>query len=279
MKSKLRRFMWRAGRHLYCRARGEIANDLATNGETYVQARVLKAAEVEDGRPLVVFDVGANMGEWTKALLRQMPANLERNARIFLFEPIPDTFEKLRANLAEFDAGGLAKAFNIALSDEPGTAEMVVLSDTGGTNSLEFDGKLAQAALGRISVEKTTLAEFCGSQNIRHVHLLKCDTEGHDAKVLQGARPMLEAEAIDVAQFEYNHRWVYARHYLKDVFDLVEDLPYRIARVCPGHIEVFEEWHFELERFFEGNYLVVHERALDWFDARFGTFDISNTYA
>ncbi len=57
------------------------------------------------------------------------------------------------------------------------------------------------------------------------------------------------------------------------------DLPYRVARVRRDHIEVFDEWHPELERFFEGNYVVVHEPALAWFDARHGTFDAANTYA
>ena len=246
MNEKLRRLLWRTGRNLYCRARGEIANILTSNGETYVQACVLKAA---GAHPFTAFDVGANLGEWTKVLLQQMPPGLAKEARIFLFEPVPDTFEKLRTNLAGFDTSGLAKAFNLALSDETGQAEMVILSTTGGTNSLEYDGKLAQDALGRVNIEKTTLAEFCAAQDVRHIHLLKCDTEGHDAKVLQGAKMLFEAEEIDVAQFEYNFRWVYARHYLKDVFDLIDGLPYRIARICPDHIEVFADWHFELERF------------------------------
>ena len=276
-----RRFLWRLGRNLYCRARGEIANNLTSNGETYVQACAFEAVGSSGEHSFIVFDIGANFGEWTKALLQQMPSSPrnEKEARLFLFEPVPSTFEKLCANLIRMDRNGLTKAFNLALSNESGKAEMVVLSETGGTNSLHFDRHLGEAALNWVQVEKTTLVTFCAEQGIDHIHLLKCDTEGHDAKVLQGGKRLFETGRIDVAQFEYNHRWVYARHYLKDVFDLIDGLPYRIARICPRHIEVFEGWHFELERFFEANYLIVHERALDWFDVRFGTFDISNTYA
>jgi hypothetical protein len=40
---RLRRFLWRAGRALYCYARGEVTNDIETNGEAYVQACVQQA--------------------------------------------------------------------------------------------------------------------------------------------------------------------------------------------------------------------------------------------
>lgn len=277
MKEQTRRLRWRLGRRLYCDARGEVANDIATNGETYVQSCVLSHVGHQDG-PITIFDVGANQGVWTSALLRQLPTEMEERTRVFLFEPIPETFRNLKSNLVEFDKKGLIRCFPIAMSNEAGDAEMVVLSRTGGTNSLEYDKAMAHNALERVSIARNTLSAFCQAEKIDHIHFLKCDTEGHDAKVLQGAADLFRSGCIDVSQFEYNHRWVYARHYLKDVFDLLDGLPYRVARIRPDHIEVFEGWHFELERFFEANYLIVHERALKWFDAYFGRFDEANTY-
>jgi hypothetical protein len=58
----------------------------------------------------------------------------------------------------------------------------------------------------------------------------------------------------------------------------VAGLPYCVARILPNSIEVLPAWHPELERFFEANYLLVHDRAICWFDARMGVFDVSNTY-
>jgi hypothetical protein len=110
------------------------------------------------------------------------------------------------------------------------------------------------------------------------VHLVKSDTEGHDLRVLSGARKMLSQGRIDVFQFEYNQRWITARFFLKDAFALVAGMPYTVARIRPSHIELFEAWHFELERFFEANYLIVHERALGWFDVQRGGFNGSNVY-
>ena len=252
-----------------------MANDLATNGETYVQACVLAAA---GGGPTTVFDVGANQGEWTRALLRQARTFAPMELRVFMFEPVGQTFERLRANFSGSEDGVHIRTFQLALSDREGEDEMVVLSAAGGTNSLHFDAALAAKAQDRVRVRKTTVGSFCEAEGIARIQLLKCDKEGHDANVLSGAKTMLHEERIDVLQFEYNHRWVYAQRYLKDVFDLVDGLPYRLARLAPHHIEVFECWHFELERFFEANYLIVHDRALSWFDAQMGQFDEWNTY-
>ncbi|NNE23909.1 MAG: FkbM family methyltransferase [Rhizobiales bacterium] len=274
----LRRLVWRASRSLYRSARGEVRNTLASNGETYVQACVTGAGK---GRELTVFDVGANRGEWTRLLIEQAAACGVKPAdlRVVMFEPVPATYEKLCGRVAQMKSPARLEICQLALSDAAGSAEMLVLGETSGANTLHFDDQLAAGAIGRVEVDTTTLDAFCKQRAIDHIHLLKCDAEGHDARVLSGARALLKAGQIDVAQFEYHQRWVNARSYLKDVFDLVDGLPYRVARVCPGYVEVFEQWHFELERYFEANYLIVREPALAWFDARPGSFDISNTYA
>jgi hypothetical protein len=97
--------------------------------------------------------------------------------------------------------------------------------------------------------------------------------------VLEGARPLLSAGKISLAQFEYNHRWVATRSFLKDVFDLLEGLPYTVVRLMPDRVEVLDIWHPELERFFEANYAVVHRDVLDRLEVHRGRFDVSNTYA
>lgn len=280
MKSeRWRRLIWRIGRKLYCRARNEVAaNNIAINGESYVQACVLKWVKTSTKRPLTVIDVGANLGEWTRQLLEQLPEEYVNESSIFLFEPVASTKEKLARNLEGMANSHIAKVFPLAMSDEIGEAEMVVLSEAGGTNTLEFDARMAADAIDRTSINKTTLDRFCIAENIEHIHLLKSDAEGHDAYALSGARELLQSGRIDVAQFEYNHRWIYARSYLKDVFDLIDGLPYRLGRVCPSHIEMYESWHFELERFFEGNYVIIHKNALDWFEVHQGKFDISNSW-
>lgn len=273
-----RRFVWRLGRYLYRRARGESNNDMASNGEAYVQQCVLRGA-ADDDEPLTILDIGANVGAWTRFLLEKLDQRLLDSARIYAFEPVPETYARLQENVAGMKNGRLVRVMQIAFSDEPGEARMAVMHQLGGTNSLEFDERMAAAAREIVSVRKTVLSNFCSEEGIEHVHLAKVDTEGHDANVLKGALDLLRAGRIDVIQFEYNHRWVYARSFLKDVFDLIDGLPYDIARIRSSQLEVFEFWHPEMERFFEANYVIVRKPALEWFSVRHGKFDDSNTYA
>lgn len=274
----LRRLVWRVSRRVYAEARGEpLVNAIPINGEAYVQRCVARGIAVET--PLQVVDIGANVGEWSLSMLaaaaRARPAG---TIRIDMFEPVPATLIRLRAALGLALTEGVAHIHTLAVSDEGGRAPIAVISATGGTNTLHPDGVSSVPAGGFLEVEKTTLAIFCERERIARIELAKSDTEGHDLSVLRGARPLLAEGRIDVFQFEYNHRWIYARAYLKDVFELVAGLPYSVARILPASIEVLPSWHPEMERFFEANYLLVHERAISWFEARMVSFDISNTY-
>jgi FkbM family methyltransferase len=275
----LRRLLWRGGRRLYCEARGEQRSfDIVTNGEADVQARVLAAIPLAVKMQAV--DVGANEGAWTLSLLRQAaPERLQPSSlRVDAFEPIPSSAARFSSAIASIAGKGCVHLHGHAISSKTGNARMAVMCETGGTNSLHFEGSGAPPG-GWVDVTLTSLPEHCAKEGITHIHLAKCDAEGHDLQVLTGARPMLVAQCIDVFQFEYNHRWVLGRAYLNDVFALVAGLPYKVARIVPGRIEVFDSWHPELERFFESNYVLVREPALSWFDARRGRFDVSNTYA
>ena len=99
--------------------------------------------------------------------------------------------------------------------------------------------------------------DYLAQRQISHVVLVKSDTEGHDFNVLQGAADFFRRACVDVWQFEYNHRWLAGRAQLKDVFDFVADKPYRLGKLYGNGIETYEQWHPELERFFEANYVLV----------------------
>ena len=125
----------------------------------------------------------------------------------------------------------------------------------------------------------TTLDAFCREEKIDRINLAKCDAEGHDLRILRGARPLLQSGRIDVFQFEYNHCWVFSRAFLRDVFTLVEGLPYVVVRVTAQSLEVHDTWHPELERFFQSNFALVHRNALQWFKTRDARYSGANTLA
>jgi len=272
----LRRLAWRAGRRLYCAARGEPRqNAIATNGEAYLQRKVVAARR---GAPLAVMDIGANEGEWTLSLLDAIGAAAHDGpVAIHAFEPASATFDRLLARLEGRPAGACVTPRRLALSDSCGNARIALTSPGGGTNSLHAGS--ATPSGGFETVETVDLTECCRREGIDHLHLVKSDAEGHDPLILRGALDMLRAERIDIFQFEYNHRWVFSRFFLADVFELVEGLPYSVARIMPDGVEILPGWRPELERFFEANYALVRRPALDWLDCRRGRYDDSNTYA
>lgn len=274
-----RRLAWRAGRSLHCIARGEqFIDDMTIDGELELQARVVNATRAS--ARFVAFDVGANQGDWTLALIESLEKTEGNSNRldVHVFEPVPTTRERLTKRL-DISCRGNVHINAVAASDSAGTFDMIVMSDTGGTNSLVYDKAMMRQALGFVSVPVTTVDLYCEGAGIDHIHILKCDTEGHDLSVLRGAANMLGSGRIDVLQFEYNHRWIAARAFLKDVFDLTENSPYVLGRIKPEGIELFESWHPELERYYQSNYALIHAEALPWLKATRGKFDRANTYA
>jgi FkbM family methyltransferase len=270
-----RHFAWRFGRRLYSAARGEPhRNDIHSNGESYVQRRVLAGSA---DASLNIVDIGANKGDWTTALADSVRAvgRAAGTVTVDLFEPVPATAERLEWIVRPIEKDLTCRIHRLAMSDKSGRGRIAIMSDTGGTNTLHAPVGHA----GRyVEIETRTLDAFCADSRIARLQLAKSDTEGHDLSVLRGALGLLREGRVDVFQFEYNHRWVFSRSFLKDVFDLVVGLPYRVARIMPAHIEILPEWHPELERYFEANYLLVKSNALGWFNVKSGQFDASNVY-
>lgn len=273
------RLCWRVGRRLYMRARGEERNgDMSRNGEAHLQSCVI--ANGPSDQKLIVMDIGANQGHWTENFLNALPAERRGSNHIELhaFEPVPSTSILFRDCIAKIPGGEAVHLYPMAMSEAAGEAEIGIFSDGGGTNSLHHAGD-ARKPEKVIRINLTTLDDFCEANEIDHIHLAKCDTEGHDSKVLKGAKRLLREERIDVLQFEYNHRWIFGRAFLKDAFDLIEGLPYDVVRVDETWLTLFENWHPELERFFQSNYALVHRQAQAWFPLNRGYFDDANTFS
>lgn len=267
-----RTLSYRLGRAVYMRARRDDVNDISVNGELMVQARIVEAALKAGREELCCFDVGANRGDWSLPLLDRCDALSFSGLVLYMFEPVPSTLDILRRKTGDRKN---IRFEEMALSSSVGTASMQIVGPGGGTNSLH-EG-VAQRDVEIIQVRTSTVHQYCLNHQIKRIDLMKCDTEGHDAEVIRGALPLLREGCIAVLQFEYNHRWIFARSYLKDVFEAVQGLPYKVGKICNDHIETYPCWHFELDRFFESNYVLIREDALSWFEIRKVTFDNSNS--
>lgn len=242
----IRSFIWRLGRRLYYWARREVSNGPDINGEYWLLQNVLIGADFPEVP--VFIDIGAYKGDWSEraaSLLRRKSIT----GRVHAFEPTSSTFTYLSERFRNSD---LVSTNRIALSNHSGAREFFVVGDLVGTDSLlRIDGATVE------NVPTLRLDDFLAEQRIDHVLFVKSDAEGHDLSILLGAAETLRHGQVDIWQFEYNHRWVGGRSFLKDVFDFITDKPYLIGKLYDNGIETYESWHPELERFFESNYVLI----------------------
>jgi FkbM family methyltransferase len=175
-------------------------NQIGVNGERLVQGAELAAA----GDRAVVFDVGANVGQWSSSLIEQSSAAVELHA----FELSAGCTEEFRHALGHSDR--VAVAINReAVSSGDVDATLFKPHERAGSRSLHpAPLPTADCELSRESVRTCTLDTYCWVRGIDHIDLLKIDTEGHDNQVLFGSRGLLQHCAIEVVQFEYIHRWM-----------------------------------------------------------------------
>jgi FkbM family methyltransferase len=244
----------RSARFVLRRACLDVPNNMRTNGELWLQRRVIELSPPGEAIPVV--DAGANIGRWSTAMLQAARqggrlSDLELHA----IEPCSYTFERLSETLT----GQPVSLARLALSDRGGTSTLHVLAPGAGTNSLHKPAG-APAGATREEVPTRTLDDYAGNSGLERIAFVKIDAEGHDLAVLRGARRLLDTQRITVMQFEYNHRWVYGRFFLRDAFELLQPAGYRIGKLTPKGIEFYPAWDADLETFVEGNYVA----CTDW---------------
>jgi FkbM family methyltransferase len=143
-----------------------------------------------------------------------------------------------------------------ALSEKVGEARFYSNGAGAGTNSLS-----PSSGLNVEVVKVTTIDQFLQQSGNETVSMLKIDTEGFDLLVLRGAEKSLHDGRIDIVQFEYNWRWLLNHSCLRDVFDLIVNKPYRLGKLVGNAVEFYDQWHFELDRFFENNYVLIRNNS------------------
>ena len=113
------------------------------------------------------------------------------------------------------------------------TPQVPAIDSVAGTLEPHFDVVWLAGPVGlgpALDVQATTLDTYLRERSIEHVTLLKCDAEGHDLAVLRGGAEALAQGRVDVWQFEYNARWIHARAFLRDVFELARAAPYALGK-------------------------------------------------
>jgi FkbM family methyltransferase len=202
----------------------------------------------------VMFDVGANVGNYAKAV-QKIFSDYSVNSTIYCFEPSLITFEELEKNTKELQN---IQRFNLALHNK--TENLTLYSDqrlSGLASVYERNLDFLKTQMSKKeSVQGVRLDDFCKSHDIDHINFLKLDVEGNELKVLEGAGAMLKTKVIDNIQFEFGGANIDSRTYFKDFYYLLKD-NYNIFRILPNALESIKAYNERLEIFFTVNYLAI----------------------
>lgn len=112
---------------------------------------------------LIVFDVGANQGQYSSLLSRSLPNNVEYE--VHCFEPSPDAFHLLE----EKELDKRFQLNNFGLSRERGMATLFSDKSASGLASLthrQLDHFEIEHGAIQTQVQIETLDEYCGSNRI-----------------------------------------------------------------------------------------------------------------
>ena len=175
----------------------------------------------------VCLDVGANVGNYSKLLLKKT------NAKVYAFEPMEKSFQELKKIKENYkDRFFIEK---LALGNEDGVRQIYSANDISEKASLEKN-------LEKLSfIDKKNLREFdisikkIDSLNFfdanSKVDFLKIDVEGHEYEVIQGAKKFIDFNSPKFIQIEINWHQLFKKVNLFEFSKLLNE--YEIFKILP----------------------------------------------
>lgn len=193
------------------------------HGELDSVQAFLAALELRPGA--ICFDVGANTGQTLDALI-----DSGRDLEIHAFEPGDQPFAELQEKYGSNPRVRLVKS---GVSSKSGTQKLFV-NALSKLNSLHATNEASEFKQGEVIGEETitlvSLDEYCESNGIDLIDVLKIDVQGHEPEVIEGARRLVSERKIDwiIAEIQFGDFYATEGSDLKRVVDLLD-----------GHYRVF----------------------------------------
>ncbi len=147
----------------------------------------------------VVLDIGANQGFFTCYAAHC-------GARVYAFEPDPDSFERLLSNVGLNGFSNRVVAKPWAISDRAGFSELMVSSELGGGMSTivrDLPGNVGMHTSRTVTVPCHTLPEVLDLFSLSRVRLCKMDAEGSELGIL-GSLAQKHFTLIDSFSIEFH---------------------------------------------------------------------------
>ena len=199
----------------------------------------------------VLFDIGANKGDWTNEVVKFFKPSI----KVYQFEPSPANIEILNASR------GIVVPY--AVSDKKGVATLHFdHAGSGGASlydrKLEYSGQRMEKS---IEVETIMIDDFIAENKITRLDFMKMDIEGNELFALKGAIGSLRSGIIRSLSFEFGGCNIDSRTFLRDFWYLLSPLGYLFYRITPsGGVVPMRNYNEKMESFRIGNYIASLEK-------------------
>jgi len=173
-------------------------------GETSTSAPVARTLEMAGWLSSLgirtVLDIGAHEGEFANLIRAVLPA-----ARIVSFEPLPDCFAALEANM--HGVSGFS-AYNVALGDHDGVTPLYRSDYTPSSSLLSMADRHKSAFPFTVGgrqeqVQVRRLDGLAGSLALDPQILMKIDVQGYEHRVIAGAERVVEASVLVIVETSF----------------------------------------------------------------------------
>jgi FkbM family methyltransferase len=209
-----------------------------------------------DPRNLTFFDVGANIGKYTKLLYSTFP-----ESAIFSFEPNEHSYSIINKEIKTPLPNNI-QLHPIGLSSRDELLNLISYENNASSSHASLSAEIftdLYKSTDNIYIQSkfVTLDNFCCEHNINKIDFLKIDTEGHELEVLKGAVNMLKENKINIIQFEFGECHVYKRVFLKDFYKILQG--FMFYRLLPNSLLPLGEYSSTNEIFKFQNIIAIRD--------------------
>lgn len=197
-----------------------------------------------------IFDIGANIGWYTMNLSKSI-----HDSRVYAFEPIPQTFRTLKKNMKVNNVRNV-KVFQYGLSNEEKITPFYYYREgLGNASSKQMTNRYPNRKV-RCRVRK--LDNIVKEQHI-HINFMKCDVEGAELFVFQGAIETLKQDK-PIIFVEMLRKWARKFGYHPNkVIELLKTIGYRSFTVQKSKLKEFFSMNATTA---ETNFFFLHKTLL-----------------
>lgn len=249
----VRRLVRKIGGSLFRWAENNDDCRITLNGESWLLGALYtdwKTSATAATGERVVFDIGANVGEFTGEILAAATRS-RVGTRVIAFEPSPTCQKTL---IDRFSGESRFQLVPAAVADV--RTRMPLYSPSPGSGHASLIQRDPEAAINSEVVEVLRLDEFLEAHSVDRIDFLKVDVEGAELKVLRGLGRCLNPAQVAMIQFEYGGATLDAGGRLRDLYDLLEAAGYVVGKLMPRAVELrpYAPW---MDNFAYANYVAI----------------------